>query len=104
MFTDIPEDVAKDPWFKIVDMLQHNWAVILETCEARVIFYGDTRGVFDEITFTSAEEARKALRRNGFEKYRDDPAAAEFISMPEGVFHEQEHPNGPIYSSGRFWK
>ena len=105
LFTEIPRDLADDPWFKVVEMLQQNWAVIVEQDEAALlVFYGDTCGVFDQIAFDDRSSAEDALRRNGFRKLRDDPKAQEFIAVPEGEFHEQAHPNGFIYSSGRFWR
>ena len=69
----------------------------------RVVFYGDTCGVFDELIFPSTEGAAAALKRNGFAKFREDKKANQFISLPDSDFHEREHPNGRIYSSGRFW-
>ncbi len=105
VFTAISEERASDPWFKIVDFLQHNWAVIIEQGNsALVVFYGDTRGVFDEISFESADQASDALVRNGFSKYNERGEASGFISLPRGDFHEQEHPNGRIYSNGRYWR
>jgi hypothetical protein len=104
LFVDIPEQIASDPWFKIVDMLQHNWAVLLNQDESTLaVFYGDDRGVFDQIAFDDTQLAETALRRNGFAKYIHDPKAQKFISLPEGKFRERLHPNGFIYSSGRFW-
>jgi len=67
------------------------------------VFYGDTCGVFDQIAFKDPDAAAAALRRNGFRKFRHDREAQKFIALPEGDFHEQPHPNGLIYSSGRFW-
>ena len=105
MFTAIPDNLAKNPWFKIVDFLQQDWAVIIDDEEsALVVFYGDTCGVFDEISFASEDEATEALIRNGFAKYIEDGEAPGFISLPRGKFHEQEHPDGRIYSSGRVWR
>jgi len=105
MHTDIPDELAKDPWFKIVDFLQQNWAVIVDRNDnVLVVFYGDTCGVFDEILFSTREKAEKALRRNGFSKFMDDHKTQEFIGLPRGEFAERPHPNGRIYSSGRFWK
>ena len=105
MFMAIPDNLANDPWFKIVDFLQQNWAVIIDgEKSALVVFYGDTCGVFDEISFGSVDQATQALVRNGFSKYKEDVEAPGFISLPLGEFHEQEHPNGRIYSSGRFWR
>ena len=76
---------------------------------ALIVFYGDTRGVFDEIDFESVDNATDALIRNGFRKYLLDAEVQEFIGLPEspsrdGKFYEQKHPNGRIYSSGRFWR
>lgn len=96
---------SQDYWFKIVDFLQQNWAVIEPsgsgTCT--VYFFGDTSGVFDEMSFTSAEEAETALCRNGFKRFDEDAEAQKFIAKPQGPFERRPHPNGPIYSSGRFW-
>ena len=105
MFIEIPEDLANDPWFKIAEFLQQNWAVLIEREDSVLaVFYGDTCGVFDEIVFSTREDAETSLRRNGFSKYLEDHKAQEFIGLPRGEFHESFHPNGPIYSSGRFWK
>ncbi|MBP7509028.1 MAG: hypothetical protein KA807_14540 [Prolixibacteraceae bacterium] len=104
MYTDIPEELAKDPWFKIVEFLQQNWAVIIDRGnDVLVVFYGDTCGVFDEMSFSSRAKAESGLRRNGFAKFMDDKEAQEFIGLPRGQFGERPHPNGRIYSSGRFW-
>lgn len=104
MFLEIPKDLEEDPWFKVVEFLQQNWAVILNTgTGSLVVFYGDTCGVFDEIAFETEQDAEEALKRNGFRKYREDPQAAEFITIPKGEFHQRPHPNGRIYSDGRFW-
>jgi hypothetical protein len=105
MYTVIPHEIARDPWFKVVDFLQHNWAVVIERADdILVVFYGDTCGVFDEMSFQSSDQAEQALKRNGFARYRDDHEAQQFIGLPEGEFSEHPHPNGRIYSSGQFWK
>ena len=104
MSSKTPDDLAEDPWFMVVDMLQHNWAVILESeSPVPVVFYGDTRGIFDELEFESVEKAESSLSRNGFSKYRSDDKAMEFVALPRGEFQNHPHRNGPIYSSGRFW-
>ena len=105
MFTEIPQELAEDPWFKVVEFLQQNWAVVVDRGDsAMVVFYSDTCGVFDEIVFESADKAEEALKRNGFAKHKEDERAQSFIGIPEGEFVEREHPNGRIYSSGRFWR
>ena len=97
---------SREYWFKVVEMLQQNWALIDESKEGSCVVYfvGDTSGVFDEMEFQSKDEAEYALRRNGFARYKEDKRAQEFITPPEPPFHYRQHPNGPIYSSGRFWK
>ncbi len=104
------EEVLKiestDYWFKIVEMLQQNWALIDQMDDKRfeVYFIGDTSGVFGEMMFPTLVEAHTALKRNGFARFADDKAAQEFIAPPEPPFYRSSHPNGPIYSSGKFWR
>jgi hypothetical protein len=105
MFIDISEEIANGPWFKIVEFLQQSWAVLIEQENSVLaVFYGDTRGVFDEITFETRKDAEIAFRRNGFSKYTEDPKTREFIGLPSGKFHKKAHPKGSIYSSGQYWK
>jgi hypothetical protein len=95
-----------DFWVKVVEFLQQNWAVIERQAAGgvRVHFVGDTSGVFDEISFPSAEQAADALRRNGFSRHANSLDLQSFLRPPSAPFHRRPHPNGPIYSSGRFWK
>jgi hypothetical protein len=98
---------SRDYWFKIVEFLQQNWALIDQDANGpgcTVYFFGDTAGVFDRLRFPSVAEAEVALLRNGFKRYATDPKAQEFIAKPEPPFWESRHPNGAIYSSGRYWK
>ena len=92
-------------WFKVIAMLQQNWALI-ETADTGVMvyFFSDTSGVFDEIPFDTSADAEAALRLNGFHRYAEDSQAASFLHYPTSPFHRHPHPNGPIYSSGKFWK
>lgn len=70
MYTDIPEEIAENPWFKIVEFLQRNRAVVIKLeDDVLVVFYGDTCGVFDEMPFPTRDEDEHALRRNGFSKF-----------------------------------
>jgi len=92
-------------WVKIVDFLQHNWAVIEPNgdCDGYVIcFFGDTSGIFDYINYKDIVTAKRELRMNGFEVYTEEKY--DFIGKPRDEFHERAHPNGKIYSSGRYWK
>jgi hypothetical protein len=105
-FNKTPVEIqSRDYWFRIVDFLQQNWALIDETPEGcKVFFFGDTSGVFDRLCFSSVAKAEIALRRNGFARFAEDKKAQSFIVAPEPPFYERPHPNGPIYSSGRFWR
>ena len=96
---------SRDYWFKVVDMLQHNWALIDDSAECGVVvhFLGDTSGVFDHMSFDDANLAASQLRANGFARLADDPNAQSFLAPPQPPFSRRAHPNGPIYSSGRFW-
>lgn len=101
------EIAGKDFWFKIVDFLQQNWALIEKEAGSKdciIYFIHDGSGVFDQIQYPTMEEAEKALRRNGFEQYANDPKARSFIFPPGPPYFRDKHPNGNIYSSGRFWR
>jgi hypothetical protein len=102
---EVVEIASRDYWIKIVAFLQQNWALI-DPHESGVVvwFFGDTSGVFDEMTFSTEAKAVEALRRNGFRRYAEVPRSEEFVAKPGPPFHGRAHPNGRIYSSGRFWK
>lgn len=94
-------------WVKIVEFLQQNWALIEPMdnhMDCAVFFIGDTSGVFDKMIFNTIELAETALIRNGFYKYFDPHENfTEFLYPPQPPFVWREHPNGRIYSSGRYW-
>ena len=98
------EITGRDYWFKVVEFLQQNWALI-EQAEAGVIVYflSDASGIFDEMTFASQHDAEDTLQRNGFRRYADEREAQKFIAAPRPPFVHRRHPNGRIYSSGKFW-
>ena len=105
MQADVPIH-SRDYWVKIVEFLQQNWALIEPEAVGdgvRVYFIHDLSGVFDEMTFISATDAAEALLHNEFRRYADDADLQTFLSPPSPPFHRSLHPNGPIYSSGRFW-
>jgi hypothetical protein len=92
-------------WFKVVEMLQQNWAVIsADKGPPTLIFIDDGGFIFDELTFDSANAATSALRRNGFSKYSVDHEAQEFIAPPRQPYQVSEMRKRPIYSSGQFWR
>ena len=98
--------ISRDFWFKIIEMLQQNWALIDKEPEGfvTVYFIHDGSGVFDRMNFDTLELAIRGLRRNGFSRYSEDQESQKFIAPPKAPFYEDTHPNGPIYSSGRYWK
>jgi len=97
---------SRDYWFKIVEFLQHNWALIdpLDGGGVCIYFIHDASGVFDRLHFKTRRDAERALRRNGFELFSKDSEAKKFIGPPRPPFFEDRHPNGLIYSSGKYWK
>ena len=92
-------------WFKVVEFLQTNWALIDELPDggARVWFLNDNSGVFDSMFFESLESAVSGLMDNGFDLFDENSEAKKFIAPPERPFKRDPHPNGRIYSSGKFW-
>lgn len=96
---------SRDYWFKVVEMLQQNWALLDSTDEGvSVYFVNDASGVFDVICFDSVDKAHADLRFNGFSRFVEDERARSLLRCPQPPFANRPHPNGPIYSSGRFWK
>ena len=87
-------------------MLQQNWALIepVKVPGVRVHFITDTSGVFDVLDFASEDDAQDGLIRNGFQRLAEDARLQSFLRSPTPPFHQSDHPNGPIYSSGRFWR
>ena len=97
---------SRDYWVKVVEMLQQNWALIDTNADgsAHVFFVSDARDVFDEMDFASAEEAEVGLKRNGFRLLAARSDMQRLLRPPASPFTRGEHPNGAIYSSGRYWR
>lgn len=95
---------SRDYWFKIVEFLQQNWALIDEVDGGVIVYFvSDTSLVFDRMRFETVQEAHGALALNGFGRFTDDPEAADFLACPQPPFYSIGRLNGGIYSSGRFW-
>ncbi len=97
---------SRDYWLKSLENHQTNWALIDEEavdgmCTA--LFIHELSGVFDRIFFRSRPEAEIALRFNGFGRLAEWADAPADLAPPPPFF-EDEHPNGPIYSSGQYWR
>lgn len=100
------EITSRDYWLKVMEMLQQNWALLEPNKEKSgfiLYFINDVSGVFDQMEFDNSQEAERQLRLNGFSKYAENEQAQGFISPPPSPFRESSHPNGAIYSSGRYW-
>lgn len=94
---------SRDYWFKIIEMLQQNWALIeMEDDGITMYFVSDASGVFDQISLDLSDEAKTALSENGFRRFVDDPKASSSLNPPNPPFIFHSHSNGPIYSSGCF--
>jgi len=103
---ELVEIHSTDFWVKVVEMLQQNWALIEDEAAGavRVYFVSDTSAVFDEIAFPSTSSANEALEMNGFRRFAESTGLQSFLRAPAAPFRRSTHPNGPIYSSGRFWR
>ena len=99
---------SRDYWIKVVGMLQQNWALIEAnaTGGVTIFFISDTSMVFDDIDFPDSMHAELALFDNGFERCdeMDDCNLEEYLQRPSPPFVRGKHPNGRIYSSGRYWR
>lgn len=93
-------------WVKVVEFLQQNWALPIPNAEGgvTVLFAGDTGRVFDRLSFSTEMEMVNALTRNGFEDFYATASLQAFLRPPAFPLTEGSPPNGPIYSSGRFWR
>lgn len=97
---------SRDYWVKVIEMLQQNWAVIEENPDKSVTVYfiTDNSDVFDQLNFSSKEEAKKALWRNGFGRYEDDPSLKRIVHPPKPPYTPYWDKSRNIYSSGKFWR
>lgn len=99
------EILSRDYWSKAVDNQQTNYCLIDDdpfTGHTVAYFMHELSGVFDRMVFSSRQEAEAALRWNGF--YREAEESDRPAWGPPPPFWADRHPNGLIYSSGRFWR
>ena len=100
------EQLGANPWVKVVDNHQQNWADILQdSFGTTVVFYDDHSRVFDQLKFDSWEDAVEGLLRNRFSRYFGRRNHQEFLALPKlpikGIDHSAKW--NAQYSSGRFW-
>lgn len=98
---------SRDYWYKALENHQTNWALIESDAvggECTVFFFHELSGVFDRLAFASTGSAESELHYNGFRRLLDDGDVPWADTAPKAPFYEDTHPNGPIYSSGRYWQ
>ena len=98
--------VSRDYWFKPLENHQINWCLVDDDPAAGgsiAYFFHECSGVFDRLTFVSRAAAVSQLRFNGFHRLAEQPDLDQG-GVPGPPFQEDQHWNGPIYSSGRFWR
>ena len=112
---------SNDWWVKVLGMLQHNWALIDESNGSFTIYFfhdegfamGLPRGftliqvrnrcaVIDSLEFRTLDEAKEALRRNGFERLEDNPGPWDGY-QPYGNFYDARDIEDGIYSKAGYW-
>lgn len=104
MTSQLVEISSIDYWFKVVEMLQQNWALIEPSQAGSIVYFiDDASRIFDQMEFSEVSEAKRQLLVNGFRRYAEDNEAKDFITPPSPPFHTSTHSNGGIYSSGKFW-
>ena len=90
---DVIESAAR------IEMLQQNWALIEPAGDdgARVCSISDTSGgLRRDYLPLGLDEAHKALRRNGFRYFADEPDLQAFLHPPSPPSRRTTHPSGPI--------
>ena len=103
--TELIEIHSTEFWVKLLENMQQNWALIeLSETGTKIYFINDLGGVFDDIPCQSVDDAIVKLKRNGFFRYTDEPNLPLTHVPPSRPFHIGKHPNGKIYSSGRYWR
>ena len=88
-------------YYKPIDMLVINFAVIAEDIPNVIRFVDQTGNVFDRMTFDANTSLHEQLIRNGFKEVADDDFI-KLVGLPEAV-KDLGGETQPVYSSGKFW-
>ena len=113
--------ISHDWWVKVLEMLQHNWALIEELDGKYIVYFfhdlGTTKrfpkeytlrqlrnrcAVVDSLEFDSLEDAQGALRRNDFERLEENPGPWDGY-QPHGNFYDARGGEEGIYSKAGYW-
>ena len=88
-------------YYKPIDMLVINFAVISEDIPAVIRFVDQTGYVFDRMAFDETTSLHKELICNGFKEVADDDFI-KLVGLPEAI-KDFGGETQPVYSSGKFW-
>jgi len=96
------EDQLQNTWYyKPIDMLVINFAVISEDIPNAIRFVDQIGYVFDRMTFDANTSLHDELIRNGFKEVADDDFI-KLVGLPEAI-KDLGGDRQPVYSSGKFW-
>ncbi|MGB0857614.1 MAG: hypothetical protein ACPGPR_07055 [Paracoccaceae bacterium] len=88
-------------YYKPIDMLVINFAVISEDTPNLIRFVDQTGYVFDRMTYGETTSLHDELIRNGFTEVADDDFI-KLVGLPE-IIKDLGGETKPVYSSGKFW-
>jgi hypothetical protein len=95
-------DQSANTWYyKPIDMLVINFAVITKNLPNVIRFVDQTGYVFDRMTFDETTSLSEELIRNGFKEVADDDFI-KLVGLP-GTIKDLGGETQPVYSSGKFW-
>ena len=88
-------------YYKPIDMLVINFAIISEDRPNLIRFVDQTGYVFDRMPFVETTSLHEELMRNGFKEVADDDFV-KLVGLPEAI-NDLGGETQPVYSSGKFW-
>ena len=88
-------------YYKPIDMLVINFAVISQDILNVIRFVDQTGYVFDRMRFDANTSLHDELIRNGFKEVVDDDFI-KLVGLPEAI-KDLGGETQPVYSSGKFW-
>ena len=95
-------DQSANTWYyKPIDMLVINFAVITKNLLNVIRFVDQTGYVFDRMSFDETTSLHDELVRNGFKEVADDDFV-KLVGLPETI-KDLGGETQPVYSSGKFW-
>ena len=95
-------DQLENTWYyKPIDMLVINFAVISDDLPEVIRFVDQTGYVFDRRTFDMNTSLHDELIRNGFKEVADDDFI-KLVGLPDAI-KDLGGETHPVYSSGKFW-